>query len=392
MGDLSVPRVEAGTDTWVTPIHGQEVSTTEYGHFNAYPLEPKPEAPGHGAVFEHGLPGATLFDAIQAQHAGDKIIQVNHPRGGIDFMAYFNAIDFPLDAGDGPELVPGKADRWSTAWDLIEVYNGRCRGNADNDQSYADWAALYDRGIRKGLASGSDSHSEAAGLGHPRSWVPVEKAAMDADPEAMVAPLRNRQSFVSCGPFLRVTANEGVGIGGLATVNDDGKVLFDVRVEAPSWMRIDAVRLLERGEMVAEVDVHAWNSNDRPDGLRAGIRYQGVIETSPSNDSWFQIEVVGSGGLNPVHSGDQPYAITNPIDVDADRDGVWTAPLVAGVKRVARDAGKKQAPVKHHAEHAHDGHGRHTHSHGDDHGHSPNALNAEGFRAFLRAREAVPNR
>ena len=36
--------------------------------------------------------------------------------------------------------------------------------------------------------------------------------------------------------------------------------------------------------------------------------------------------MAGSGSLSPVEMGDGPYALTNPIEVDADGDGAWTPP------------------------------------------------------------------
>jgi hypothetical protein len=38
------------------------------------------------------------------------------------------------------------------------------------------------------------------------------------------------------------------------------------------------------------------------------------------------VEVLGEGSLSPVELGDTPYALTNPIEVDQDKDGVWTPP------------------------------------------------------------------
>ena len=57
----------AGVAGYVAAIAAQEVTTFEYGHFNAFPLLYDPTAPSGGAVFEHGLPGAELFAAMHAQ-------------------------------------------------------------------------------------------------------------------------------------------------------------------------------------------------------------------------------------------------------------------------------------------------------------------------------------
>ena len=324
LGDIAAHRPRAGVDAWVTPIPGQEVSTVEYGHFNAYPLEYDADRPSGGAVFEHGWPGAALFDAIRAQHGGDMIVQVNHPRIDSFGQAYFNAVE--LDSATATAAAP---DRWTLDWDLIEVFNGRCQGDAGNDRTLEDWFNLNDLGVMRGLSGGSDSHSEAAGLGHPRSWIPVDQAAVAADPAAIIAPLRARRSFVSCGPFVRFATEAGEPTGTLVAA-EAGRVSFAVRVEAPSWIAVDRVRVLENGAPVADIDVTTW---ERPVGLPAGVRFDALLSAEPTADAWYVVEVVGSGTLWPLEPGDAPYAMTNAIEVDADGDGQWEPPATTGATR-----------------------------------------------------------
>ena len=327
VGDLLSAAELAGVSDFVAAIPAQEVTTFEYGHFNAFPLVYDPDAPSGGAVFEHGLPGAELFTSIRAQQPDDVLIQVNHPRSSTSFFGYFNFVG--LDTASG---VAAKPARFTTDWDLLEVFNGRCLGSAANERTRQDWIDLTNLGWKKTLSSGSDSHSEASGIGHPRSWVAVERAAVALDAQAIVAPLRARRTFVSCGPFVRFAAADGTGLGGLTEVDDDGTVTFAVTVEAPTWIGVDAVVLLENG-----VPIHTWEAADPhagPDPSRPALRFDGTFAASPSRDAWYAVEVLGSGSLSPVEMGEGPYALTNPIEVDQDRDGVWSAPGgAAGTRR-----------------------------------------------------------
>ncbi len=346
MGDIEAPRAEAGTDAWVTPIPGQEVSTVAYGHFGAYPLEYDPTAPSGGAVFEHGWAGTGLFDEIRGQHDGDLLIQVNHPRVSTAISAYFTAVG--LDATG----LPTNTERWTTDWDLVEVFNDGCDGSGGNAEALQDWFNLNDMGLRKTLSSGSDSHSEAAGIGMPRSWIAVDRLAVEASREAIVGPLRARQTFVSCGPFVRFSALDGTTMGGETAVGDDGVARFVVRVEAPSWMQVDRVRLLENGVPVQEIELATWQ---RPDDLRPAIRFEGELSATPAADAWYVLEVIGSGNLWPLDAGQIPYAMTNPIEVDQDGDGVWTPPAQTNTTRPA--AFRKVPPPAAHS------HGHHHHHH-----------------------------
>src|SRR5262249_37220640 len=120
VGDLLPAADLAGVADWVAAIPAQEVTTFEYGHFNAFPLVYDPDAVSGGAIFEHGRPGTTLFDAIRAQQPGQVLIQVNHPRDATQLMAYFEYVG--LDAKTGTAVRP---ERFTTNWDLLEVFNGR---------------------------------------------------------------------------------------------------------------------------------------------------------------------------------------------------------------------------------------------------------------------------
>ncbi len=343
LGNVEPYRAEAGVDEWVTPVPGQEVSTVEYGHFNAYPLRHDPTAPSGGAIFEHGRVGTELFDAIRAQHDGDIVLQINHPRVSSPTQAYFKAVDL-----DSANLIANNPDRWFTGWDLLEVFNERCRGDAGNDETLQDWFNLNDNGIMKALGSGSDSHSEAAGLGHPRSWIPIPHSAAKADITALVAPLRSRKSFVSCGPFVRFTTADDQPTGSLVPATN-GNISFKARVEAPTWIAVDRVRLLENGVPIVEIDLATW---DRPTDLPLTVRFDGTLEASPLKDAWYVLEVVGSGGLWPLEPGDDPYAMTNAIQVDAEGDDNWVPPAISGT---TRPKANRQLPAgsKHHY-HDHD--------------------------------------
>lgn len=373
MGDVEKYRPEAGVDEWVRPVPGQEVSTVEYGHFNAYPLQYDATLPSGGAVFEHGHVGTGLFDAIRDQHDGDILLQINHPRISNFTQAYFTAVEL-----DSTTLTASKPERWFTGWDMLEVFNARCQGDAGNAQTLQDWFNLNDHGVMKGLAAGSDSHSEGAGIGHPRSWVPVTKAAVEADLASLVPPLRDRKSFISCGPFVRFTTADGQPTGSLVGTTN-GAITFKAIVEAPTWIAVDRVRLLKNGEPVVEVDLSTW---ERPENLPVTVRFDGTLSHTPSADAWYVLEVIGSGGLWPLEPGDDPYAMTNAIQVDHDNDGEWVPPAISGT---TRPKAHRQIPAhwKNH-EHTHDappevplparrylrGH-HHHHPHGHGHTHGP---------------------
>ena len=94
-------------------------------------------------------------------------------------------------------------------------------------------------------------------------------------------------------------------------------------VEAPTWIGVDRIDLLENGVVIDSFEPADPN---RGDGARPAVRFDGTFSASPVTDAWYAIEVFGSGGLSPVELDDEPYALTNAIEVDADGDGVWSPP------------------------------------------------------------------
>jgi len=318
IGDLDEAALDAGLDDWVAAIPAQEVTTFEYGHFNAFPMVYDPLAPSGGAVFEHGRPGNSLFGAIRTQSDKDVLIQINHPRELSIGFGYFQLVG--LNAKTRTVRDPL---RWTEDFDLIEVFNGTCLDKPTNLKALDDWIALTNAGLTPTLGSGSDSHTEAGGVGHPRSWVEVDLAAVSLDPQAIVAPLKDRRSFVSCGPFVRFRTSDGVGIGGRATVDASGAVAFAVSVEAPPWMGLSEALLRENGNVIARIAIGAPGSVD---AARPGLRLNTAFTARPAKDAWYALEVIGRGTLPFPFQADRPYALTNAIEVDANRDGAWTPP------------------------------------------------------------------
>ncbi len=311
-GGLQETAVEMGLDDVVIGIAGQEVTTFLYGHFNVFPLVPDPDLPNNGGVFEHGQSPSELFANMRAQHPGDTVIMINHPRSGPNLSSYFNYVGLDAEAD-----TVRHDDEWVLDWELVEVFNRSCGGDT-NRQVLEDWIGLTNHGHRKGIAATTDSHHENRVPGLPRTWIQMDKELLRADHQELVAPLRDRRSFVSCGPFVRFEAEDGTGLGGMTTVDEEGKVRFNVKVEAPTWMRLDEVRLLENGETIESIDVTDRNGEV--------VRFDGILEARPAGDAWYVVKAIGSGSLAPVSWEGSPYAITNPIEVDADGDGVWTPP------------------------------------------------------------------
>lgn len=294
-----VAGLELSPDRWPT--------TSTRGHVNVYPL-PTDLDPAAIDLSEFGR--EAFLPALRAL-APDAIVQVNHPRWGTD-IGYFSHIglDAVVAQSAGGALV--------SEIDVLEVWNARELERAEGDafeDSLADWFVLLNLGHRVTGTTASDSHGLArTPLGFPRTCVelPGDRSTPLSD-ATLVEALRSGRAFGTSGPWLEVTV-DGVRPGGLAATSD---VEVEVIVTRPLWASGHRATLIVNGTVadVQTVDANPW---------------QGTFVPSIESDAWLLLIVEGDTPLGPV--GGQPWlpmasrAFTNPIYIDADGDGAWTAP------------------------------------------------------------------
>ncbi len=297
-----------GASKWVQFIVGSEVTTYVYGHFNAFPLTPRPHLPNHGGIEWFDTWAPDLFQAIRASEPHPVVIQVNHPRGA-SIGAYFSAVGLDRETGTIAQW-----SNWSEDFEAIEVFNGGC-SNGDTEP-LLDWFDFLNRGYRVSVSGGSDTHSEH-GIGFPRVYVPTPHSPAEFDPQEIVQAYRGQRVFVSCGPFVRFEVG-GIEPGGLLT--EPGPLSAFVEIQAPSWMSLLDFRIIRNGSVVFSLPASDWTPQE------GAVRFSDFIDLPPSeSDAWYVLEVRGQGDVWPLYGG-SPYAITNPVYVDADASGAFEAP------------------------------------------------------------------
>jgi hypothetical protein len=332
---------ELGATGRVLPIVGNEISTP-LGHFNAFPVDPA--AP----VFPPQIDSApALFRLIRGHDNGLRVrtlIQVNHPRwAGID---YFGEVDLDPVAGttDSP--------RWSPGFDSLEVFNENAgwgyeeagiepvESGESRHSVLEDWFRLLDRGVRAAAVGNSDSHHVRAVLaGYPRNFLVAESDDVaEVAVRSVADAVRRKRLFTTFGPFVELTV-EGVPMGGFARARTR-RVTLAVEVQAASWVDVDRVIVVVSGDRVLEIPVPA----------REGpLRFAESRELLLDGDAWLALLVEGDTPLAPVVPDGKrpvrPLAVTNPVWIDADEDGVWTSPLRQAEARLAVVAGDPHALI-----------------------------------------------
>ncbi len=298
------PLVEAmGVGDWMTSVPGDEASTVLRGHFNLYPAVPDPEAPNNGAPiwWEMELTDtAELFANYREVFADEGFIQVNHGRGpGMFSLGGY-------DPDDGEASSP---DIYDPGFDSMEILNGNDYGDAA--ELLQDWCSHLEQGLRPIALGVSDVHGRRNGPGYARTYVESgidDPAAFDET--TFFAALRAGKAVVSGGPFVTLTAtSEGEGPVGLGETLTGEAVTLAIQAQGPSWMTIDEVRIYGEGCDVLEV------LPVDPEAVETPVLFDGDTTVYPAVDTFYFVEVVGSGSMGHVWPGAHAYALTNPIFV-----------------------------------------------------------------------------
>jgi hypothetical protein len=166
----------------------------------------------------------------------------------------------------------------------------------------------------------SDTHHLTSVLaGFPRSYVVVDEATTDPfDEEAFLAALRGRRVVATTGPWLDVRV--GGGRAGDTVVAQGGEVSIEIGLRQASYVRATRVRVWVGGVLVETLEV--------PAGARA---FDWTGTRAVPADTWIAVDAIGDEPLPVEMTGDYlpirgrpglaPFALVNPILVDATGDG-----------------------------------------------------------------------
>ncbi len=321
---------------WYTPIRGNEF-TTKLGHFNVFPVrkgEPVPKA------------DITSWKEVAARLRGlseTQVIQLNHPRD------IFNGFQ-PLGPGQIDGLTGEQVGPHLFEFDAVEVANS---GSLQNEimVSVRDWMALVNRGHRVTATGSSDSHEVSRYIvGQGRTYVRAGDANVaDISKEEVYRGFKEGRAVVSMGLFCDVTVGAKYGPGEVVpkdALGFGGSVTVDAVVYGPRWVQADRVELFVNG--------HSWGSREIApvDGVKkAAVRWtlQGL-----RSDAAVVVVATGPGVTQPYWDLPRPYQATsthhvsrvlslnNPVFVDVDGDGGFTAPFVRA-KAIAGKVGVDEA-------------------------------------------------
>jgi hypothetical protein len=369
-----------GAQGFITSMVGSEVSTFDYGHFNAFPMVFRNEV--HGGPFDWagGAEGATmrptqLFAGIREEHPGS-VLQLNHGRGqnGALTQLRVDTDTFATHADPtsmrmlpAPDATATDTRLLDANFDAFEVANGP----APSDALLNDWMTMLSTGRPRTGTAVSDTHyAFSAPAGYSRTYVDVGSADRPGqfEPGAFASSVRAMRAIGTNGPFIRLTARRllggitpdgsSVGIGETISIGAGDAIELTVDVQAPEWMRFDRLELYTHADGREALD--GQSNTDKPESrvhqtipldptsliepvpdtnglLFRRIHLVQTFRDQPTEDTWYVV-LLRSGAaatLYPLGYGvtcvgavctataEKPYAFTNPIFVDADGSGAY---------------------------------------------------------------------
>jgi hypothetical protein len=305
-------------------FHGGETPFT-IGHLNAFPLPRARTAYRGGAPRSEGVRVRGVIRELRAA-GGEPFVQINHPReaepdqvGDGSFFSHLGVAGKPFDpsatlASERNKSLSeeGPGGIRDVDFSGIEVLNGK---RLDRYRLVrADWLSLLLQGERRTATANSDSHSRGEIVGVPRNYVAVARDDVASFEEgALMASLRAGRSFGTTGPL--VFARLGSAGPGEMFAGAEGELSVEVR--AAPWVPVREVR----------VYVNAVLEVRRP--IAAGARATFPLRFARDAFVFIEVEGPAEGAYSEVLPGHRPFAFTNAILVDANRDGAWEAPGLA---------------------------------------------------------------
>ncbi len=318
--DRSGLPAQEGLSDWITNVIGEEVTATLPEHMTMFPVEPD-GSPRGGIVEWYGIDIDELFAEMRARSDGG-INLINHP-SYLDLIGWDRVTAEPTL--DDPTLLglPADAAVWSWNFDGIEVMNGHSSPFSDGNRRFDNWQSMINAGVPLVAVGCSDDHGGDE-VGFPRTYFPSSSdRPADLSEDELVEAFRDGAVMASAGAFARVGVG-GAGPGSLVTPVDDA-VALDVHIEAIPEIDVTHAVVFVNCDQVMSI------AADEPGGV---VKLSERLEVPVSGDS-----VSGDAAITVAAFGEQsapaglpgtnahtPRVLVSPIYVDADGDGLFSAP------------------------------------------------------------------
>lgn len=362
--DFNPTIASLGATSLISVATSGEITTFDYGHFNAWPMTIDPSKVNGGSV-DHGgaAPDGQDFPSygnysltpaqiIAAAHAdpGQDTVQINHIHsffgmGGNSGLAIDTGLTPPQSAVPASvrRLDPLVTNYFTDTFDALEIWIESSRsGLADNffGRNLGDFFNLLNQGILRTGVANSDTHRRVnTQSGAPRTMIasPTDApGALGGIADTLSANLNDGRVFGTNAPMLRVTAaaastGETGGLElGLPTLisTTDGAVEVTVDVQSPIWAEFDRVEFYVNSATTKSV-AQRQSGAGLVDVTTYAVAPDYVLDAGVD----FTVSTVN---VVPSVSGALRLEATATLSLTGLTDDVWIVALVRGRDGVSR--------------------------------------------------------
>jgi hypothetical protein len=353
--DLNPHIASLGLTPFVHSTIGEEITSFDYGHFNAYPLGLDPTQPSRGST-DHGgaappgddFPAYGQYNLSPAQiHAAvltdpintspEVAVQINHIGSHFSPLKIDSALIPPQSLLTPAEQLGFRLDPSITNlyhhFPALELWNGHNRAHQSEflDDRIGIWMNLLNQGLVTTAIADTDTHefNNVRG-GGARTWT-----AASSDPPAAIdddeigASVKAGRAVGGQGLYVqaRLLATDGPGVadltlGGSKLVSvSNNEVEIEISVQAPLWAPYDRIEIYANASTVVT-------------GTNGGVPVQysatpTLLLTSPG----FPITTVNDF---PSIPGAQHRETTHTVTLSGLTEDTWVVVVVKGTDGVSQ--------------------------------------------------------
>ena len=322
---------QLGLSNELQTVPGIEL-TGSLAHLNSFPFKPEPFTQDNGAPVWDLDPRVTAITLRDWQGAEpDRWVQINHPDMVQDFIDSRGAGQVDGGFHGLAELVDGIEAQNGSTTDILAGQPFRIGKNGEGKESVQMvrefiWLQMLNRGHRYAAMAVNDAHSVYGnGVGGWRMYMPSKSDnPAEIDWRENCRHAKAGHSYLTTGPFLQVTTEDGTGPGD-TTRAVSGGVKLKVRVQCTDWIDIDRVQVLVNGRAPATLNfTRAANPTMFKDGV---VKFDETIGVPLHEAAHLIVVALGEQSDLSIGYGTssqakmRPCAYHNPIFVDFDGHG-----------------------------------------------------------------------
>ena len=322
---------QLGLSNELQTVPGIEL-TGQLAHLNSFPFKPEPFKQDNGAPVWDPDPRITAITLRDWQGVEpDRWVQINHPDMVKDFIDSHGTGQVDGGFQGLAQLIDGIETQNGSSTDILAGQPFRVLKNAQGVEAVQPirefiWLQMLNRAHRYAAMAVNDAHSVYGnGVGGWRMYMPSKSDnPAEIDWRENCRHAKAGHSYLTSGPFLQVTTEDGTGPGD-TTRAVGGSAKLKVRVQCTDWIDIDRVQVLVNGHAPAALNfTRVANPKMFKDAV---VKFDETIEVPLHESSHLIVVALGEHSDLSIGYGTssqakmRPCAYHNPIFVDLDGKG-----------------------------------------------------------------------